>query len=72
MDLDAKIPSKGIIETLSDQIAELESLEATGVANFDTCEMLVEDQQCNGMAAHIPEASGQRTSIEVAFAPKPT
>ena len=40
MDLDAKMPSKGIIETLSDQIAELESLEAKGVANFDTCEML--------------------------------
>jgi hypothetical protein len=42
MHLDAKIPSKGIIETLSDQIAELESLEATGVANSDTCEMLVD------------------------------
>ena len=42
MHLDAKIPSKGIIETLNDQIAELESLEATGVANFDTCEMLVD------------------------------
>jgi hypothetical protein len=36
VDLDAKIPSKGIIETLSDQITELESLEATGVANFGT------------------------------------
>jgi hypothetical protein len=42
MDLDAKIPSKGIIETLSNQIAELESLEATGAANSDTCEMLVD------------------------------
>ncbi len=42
MDFDAKIPSKGIIETLRDQIAELESLEATGVANFDTCQMLVD------------------------------
>jgi hypothetical protein len=29
---DMKILSKGIIETLSDQIAKLESLEATGVA----------------------------------------
>jgi hypothetical protein len=42
MGLDGKISSKGIIETLSDQIAELESLEATGVANSDTCEMLVD------------------------------
>ena len=42
MHLDTKIPSKGIIETLNDQITELESLEATGVANFDTCEMLVD------------------------------
>ena len=40
MNLDVKI--KGIVETLRDQIAELESLEATGVANPDTCEMLVD------------------------------
>jgi hypothetical protein len=37
MDHDAKIPSKGIIETLRD-----ESLEATGMVNFDTCQMLVD------------------------------
>jgi hypothetical protein len=42
MGLDAKTSSKGIIETLRDQIAELESLEVTGIANFDTCEMLVD------------------------------
>ena len=42
MDLDAKTPSKGIIETLSNRIAELESLQATGVATPDTCEMLVD------------------------------
>jgi hypothetical protein len=42
MDLDAKIHSKGIIESLSDQIAELESLESASAANFDTCEMLVD------------------------------
>jgi hypothetical protein len=32
MDLDVKIRSKDIIQTLRDQIAELESLEATGLA----------------------------------------
>ena len=37
-----KIPSKTIIETLRKQIAELESLEATGVATIDTCQMLVD------------------------------
>ena len=42
MNLDVKISSKGIIETLRAQIAELESLEASGVANADTCEMLVD------------------------------
>ncbi|MGA3341402.1 MAG: hypothetical protein ABSD11_12385 [Methylocella sp.] len=42
MDLDVKIPSKTIIETLRHQIAELESLEATGVATLDTCQMLVD------------------------------
>ena len=42
MDLDVKIPSKTIMETLRHQIAELESLEATGVATPDTCEMLVD------------------------------
>jgi hypothetical protein len=42
MDLDVKIPSKTIMETLRHQIAELEALEATGVATPDTCEMLVD------------------------------
>ena len=37
-----RIPSKTIRETLRHQIAELESLEATGVATPDTCEMLVD------------------------------
>ena len=41
MELDVKIPSKTIMETLRHQIAELESLESTGVATPDTCEMLV-------------------------------
>jgi hypothetical protein len=40
MELDAKTPSDGIIETLSNRIAELESLEAA-VADYDTYEMLV-------------------------------
>ena len=42
MDLDVKIPSKTIMETLRRQIAELEGLEATGVATPDTCEMLID------------------------------
>jgi hypothetical protein len=42
MDLDVKIPPKDIIETLRNQIVELESLEATGVATPETCEMLVD------------------------------
>ena len=39
---DMKILSKGVIETLIDQIAKLESLEATGLATADTCERLVD------------------------------
>ena len=42
MDLDTKIPSKGMIETLRERIAELEELEATGVATPDTCEAIVD------------------------------
>ncbi len=42
MDLDVKIPSKDLIETLREHIASLESLEASGVATPDTCEMLVD------------------------------
>jgi len=45
MDLDTKIPSKGIIETLRERIAELEELEATGVATPDTCEAIVDLQE---------------------------
>jgi hypothetical protein len=37
-------PSKGIIETLRESVAELEDLEATGAATPDTCEMLVDLQ----------------------------
>ena len=39
---DMKILSKGVIETLIDQIAKLENLEATGLATADTCERLVD------------------------------
>jgi hypothetical protein len=42
MDLDAKIHSGELIETLRGRIAELEELEARGVATPDTCEMLVD------------------------------
>lgn len=42
MDLDAKILSKGLIETLRERLAELEDLEAAGAATADTCEMLVD------------------------------
>jgi hypothetical protein len=42
MDLEVKIPSKKIIETLRERIAELEDLEATGAATPDTCEMLAD------------------------------
>ena len=42
MNLDVKISSKGIIETIRDHIAELENRETSGVANADTCEMLVD------------------------------
>jgi hypothetical protein len=42
MDLDAKIHSVELIETLRGRIAEAEDLEARGVATPDTCEMLVD------------------------------
>ncbi|MGO9233037.1 MAG: hypothetical protein ACLP4V_02690 [Methylocella sp.] len=42
MDIDIRIASKGIIETLRDRIAELEELEATGAATPDTREELVD------------------------------
>lgn len=42
MDLDVKIPSKGIIETVRERIVELEYLEAIGAATPDTSEMLVD------------------------------
>jgi len=42
MDIDIRITSKGIIETLRDRIAELKKLEATGAATPDTCEELVD------------------------------
>ena len=41
-ELDIRIPSQGLIETLRERIAELEDLEARGAATPDTCEMLVE------------------------------
>jgi hypothetical protein len=40
IDLDVGMPSKRIIETLRERIAELEELEATGEATSDTCEIL--------------------------------
>ncbi len=42
MDLDAKNPARGFIEMLRERIAELENLEAAGLATADTCEMLVD------------------------------
>jgi hypothetical protein len=42
MDLDAKIHSVELIETLRERIAELEDLEARGAATPDSCEMLVD------------------------------
>jgi hypothetical protein len=42
MDLDAKIHSVELIETLRGRIAELEDLEARGAATPDTCEILVD------------------------------
>ena len=42
MDIDIRIASKGIIETLRDRIAELEELEATGAATPDNREELVD------------------------------
>jgi hypothetical protein len=41
-DLDVKTTSKGFIETLREQLAELEDLEAAGTATPSTCEMLVD------------------------------
>jgi hypothetical protein len=35
-------PSKGIIETLREKLAELDDLEATGAGTPDTCEMLID------------------------------
>lgn len=42
MELDVKNRSKGIFETLREQIVELEGLEAIGAATPDSCEMLVD------------------------------
>lgn len=42
MEIDMRIASKGIIETLRDRIAELEELEAIGAATPDTREELVD------------------------------
>jgi hypothetical protein len=42
MEIDIRIASKGIIETLRDRIAELEELEAIGAATPDTREELVD------------------------------
>jgi hypothetical protein len=42
MDIDIRIASKGIIETLRDRIAELKELEATGAATPDIREELVD------------------------------
>lgn len=42
MDIDIRIASKGIIETLRERIAELEDIEASGSATTDTREELVD------------------------------
>jgi hypothetical protein len=42
MDIDIRIASKGIIETLRDRIAELEEQKAAGAATPDICEELVD------------------------------
>jgi hypothetical protein len=41
-DLDAKIQSVGLIDTLRGRIAELEDLEARRVATLETYELLVD------------------------------
>jgi hypothetical protein len=41
MDLDAKIHSVGLIETLRGRIADLEDLEARGVATLETYRLLI-------------------------------
>ncbi len=42
MDIDIRIASKGIIETLRERIAESEDLEASGASTPDTHEELVD------------------------------
>jgi hypothetical protein len=42
MELDVRVSSKAFIETLRSWLTDLESLEATGAATPDSCEMLVE------------------------------
>jgi hypothetical protein len=42
VDLDAKIHSVELIETLRERLAELEDLEARGEATPETCELLVD------------------------------
>ena len=42
MDIDIRIASKGIIETLRERIVELEDLEASGASTPDTHEELVD------------------------------
>jgi hypothetical protein len=42
MELDVRITSKGVMETLRAWLAELEYLEATDGATPHTCEMLVD------------------------------
>jgi hypothetical protein len=41
MDIDNRIASKRIIETLREWILKLEDIERTGAGTTDTCEMLV-------------------------------
>ena len=42
MDFFISVPSKGIIETLRERVAELEHLEASGASTADTHEELVD------------------------------
>jgi hypothetical protein len=59
MDIDIRIASKGIIETLCERIMELDALEATGAATPDTHEELVD---LNAFLEKLYEISLERAS----------
>jgi hypothetical protein len=60
MDMDIRIASKGIIETLRDRIAELEDLESHGATTSDTHEELVDLHEFLGKLYKISLERGVR------------